>query len=171
VPLLAAVAIGVTVRGARRVGLALGAALLAYSLGFSVWASVSPALQRPDWEAVAAKLGDPTGPRALVSWTLGQASLRHYLGTGSFQVVQSEGYPWFVHEIDFISEGPAPPVPSGSLAPGMRQVKYGPVGEFYLRRYALPGPDLTRLRLRAVRGADLNFGSNGVLIDGVGPGW
>jgi mannosyltransferase len=171
VPLLAAVAIGVTVRGARRVGLAVGAALLAYSLGFSVWASVSPALQRPDWEAVAAKLGDPTGPRALVSWTLGQASLRHYLGTGSFQVVQSEGYPWFVHEIDFISEGPAPPVPSGILAPGMRQVEYGPVGELYMRRYALPGPDLTRLRLRAVRGADLNFGSNGVLIDGVGPGW
>jgi hypothetical protein len=53
----------------------------------------------------------------------------------------------------------------------MRQVEYGPVGELYLRRYALPGPDLTRLRLRAVRGADLNFGSNGVLIDGVGPGW
>jgi hypothetical protein len=120
---------------------------------------------------VAAKLGDPTRPRALVSWTLGQASLRHYLGTGSFQVVQSEGYPWFVHEIDFISQGPAPPVSPGRLAPGMRQVEFGPVGELYLRRYALPGPDVTRLRLRAVRGADLNFGSNGVLIDGVGPGW
>ena len=50
VPLLVAVAIGVTLRGARRVGIAVGAALFAYSLGFSVWASVSPALQRPDWE-------------------------------------------------------------------------------------------------------------------------
>jgi hypothetical protein len=171
VPLLAAVAIGVTARRAGRAGLAVGVALLAFSLGFSVWASISPALQRPDWREVAAKLGDPTQPRALVSWTLGQASLRHYLRTGSFQVVQSEGYPWFVHEIDFISQGPAPPVPLGSLAPGMRQVEYGPVGQFYLRRYALPGPDLTRLRLRAVRAVDLNFGSNGVLIDGVGPGW
>ena len=172
VPLLAAVAIGVTVRGgARRAGVVVGAALFAYSLGFSVWASVSPALQRPDWDAVAAKLGEPTRPRALVSWTLGQASLRHYLGTGAYQVVQSDRYPWYVHEIDFISQGPVPPVSRDRLAPGFRQAGYGPVGELYLRRYVLPGPDLTPLRLRAVRGADLNFGSNGVLIDGVGPGW
>jgi mannosyltransferase len=171
VPLLAAVAIGVTLRGARRAGTVVGAALLAYSLGFSVWASVSPTLQRPDWEAVAEKLGEPTRPRAIVSWTLGQASLRRYLGSGSFQVVQSERYPWFVHEIDFVSLGPAPPVPRRKLAPGFRQVEYGPVGELYIRRYALPGPDLTHLRLREVRGADLDFGSNGVLIDGVGPGW
>ena len=66
--------------------LAVGAALFAYSLGFCVWASVSPALQRPDWDAVAAQLGEPTAPRAMVTWTLGQASLRHYLSTGSFQV-------------------------------------------------------------------------------------
>jgi uncharacterized membrane protein len=171
VPLLAAVAIGVTLRGARRSGTLVGAALVAYSLGFSIWASVSPALQRPDWGAVAAELGEPTRPRALVSWTLGQASLRHYLGSGSFQVVQSERYPWYVHEIDFISQGPAPPVPRRRLAPGFRQVGYGPVGELYVRRYVLPGPDLAPLRLRAVRGTDLNFGSNGVLIDGVGPGW
>jgi hypothetical protein len=171
VPLLAAVAIGVTLRGARRAGAVVGAALVAYSLGFSVWASVSPALQRPDWGAVAGRLGDPTRPRALVSWTLGQASLRHYLGTGSFQVVQSERYPWYVHEIDFISQGPAPPIPRRKLAPGFHQAGYGPVGELYVRRYVLPGPDLARLRLRAVRGADLNFGSNGVLVDGVGPGW
>jgi hypothetical protein len=171
VPLLAAVAIGVTLPAARRTGAAIGAVLLAYSLGFSIWASVSPALQRPDWKAVAAKLGEPTRPRALVSWTLGQASLRHYLGTGSYQVVQSERYPWYVHEIDFISLGPAPPVPRRKLAPGFRQVEYEPVSGLYVRRYVLPGPDLTPLRLRAVRGADLNFGSNGVLIDGVGPGW
>jgi mannosyltransferase len=173
VPLLAAVAIGVTVRGARRAGIAVGAALVAYSLGFSILAGSSTALQRPDWEAVAEKLGEPARPRAIVSWTLGQASLRRYLGTGSFQVVQSERYPWFVHEIDFVSIGPAPPVPRGKLgAPGFRQVEYGPVdGELYLRRYVLPGPDLTHLRLREVRGAELNFGSNGVLIDGVGPGW
>jgi len=172
VPLLVAVAIGVTLGGARRAGLVVGAALFAYSLGFSVLASVSPALQRPDWEAVAGKLGEPARPRAIVSWTLGQASLRHYLGTHSFQVVQSERYPWFVHEIDFVSIGPAPP-PAGRsrLAPGFRQVEYGPVGELYLRRYVLPGPDLTHLRLREARGADLNFGSNGVLVDGVGPGW
>jgi len=171
VPLLIAVAIGVTLRGAGRAGVLVGAALVVYSLSFSVWASVSPALQRPDWEAVAEKLGDPARPRAIVSWTLGQASLRHYLGTGSFQTVQSERYPWFVHEVDFISIGPAPPPARARLAPGFRQVEYAPVGELYLRRYVLPGPDLTPLRLREARGADLNFGSNGVLVDGVGPGW
>ncbi len=171
VPLLAAVAVGVTLRGARRPGLVVGCALFAYSLGFGVWASSSSSLQRPDWRAVAERLGEPSRPRALVSWTLGQASLRHYLGTGSFQVVQSERRPWYVHEIDFVSLGEAPAVPRGMLSPGFRQVGHGPIGSLYLRRYALPGPDLARLRLRAVRGADLNFGSNGVLIDGVGPGW
>jgi uncharacterized membrane protein len=171
VPLLVAMAIGVTLRGARRAGIAVGAALFVYSLGFSIAASVSPALQRPDWEAVAERLGEPERPRAIVSWTLGQASLRHYLGTRSFQVVQSERYPWFVHEIDFVSIGPAPPVPREKLGPGFRQVEYAPVGELYVRRYVLPVPDLTHLRLREARGAELNFGSNGVLIDGVGPGW
>ncbi len=42
------------------------------------------------------------------------------------------------------------------------------VGEFYVRRYALPGPDLEPLRLRTVRAAQLNFRSNGVLLDGIG---
>ena len=56
------------------------------------------------------------------------------------------------------------------IGPGFRQVRNGPVGRLYLRRYALPGSDLAPLRLRPVRNADLNFRSNGVLIDGVGPG-
>ena len=96
------------------------------------WASVSPALQRPDWEAVAEKLGEPARPRAIVSWTLGQASLRHYLGTHSFQVVQSERYPWFVHEIDFVSIGPAPPVPRATAGARL------PPGRIRAGRPALP---------------------------------
>ncbi len=171
VPLLVAAAIGATLAGARRAGALLGAALFACSLALSVWASASPALQRPNWDAVAARLGEPARPRAIVSWTLGLAPLRHYLDSRPFQTVQSERYPWYVHEVDFVSIGPAPPIPRGRLAPGMRRVGYERVGELYLRRYELPGPDLARLRLRAVRGADLGFGSNGVLIDGVGPGW
>jgi uncharacterized membrane protein len=170
VPLLVGVAIGVTLGAARLAGAVLGIALFAYSLGFCLWVSATPDLQRPDWDAVAAKLGEPTRPRALVSWTLGAAPLRYYLGSSSFQAIQSEGFRWFVHEIDFISDGPAPPVPPGELPPGFRQVAYVPVGRLYLRRYALPGPDLAWLRLRQVRGADTNFRSNGVLIDGVGPG-
>ncbi|HEY5977805.1 MAG TPA: glycosyltransferase family 39 protein [Solirubrobacterales bacterium] len=171
VPLLAAIAVGVTLDGARRVGIVVGAALIAYSLAFSVVASVSPSLQRPDWRAVAERLGTPEQPRAIVTWSLGQASLRRYRAEGSFQAFQSERYEWRVHEVDFVSDGPAPPPPAGALAPGFRQVAYERVGDrLYIRRYALPGPDLGPLKLREAREADLNFRSNAVLIDGVGAG-
>jgi hypothetical protein len=169
-PLLAAVAVGFTLRRARRAGAALAAVVLVYSLGFSIWASASPSLQRPDWDVVAAKLGKPAAPRAMVTWTLGAASLRYYLSTGSFQVQPSDGFSWYVHEVDFVSDGPAPPVPPQLLGPRLRQVGYEQVGRLWVRRYALPGGDLTRLRLRAVREADLGFRSNGVLLDGIGPG-
>jgi hypothetical protein len=170
VPLLVAVAIGATVRTARHAGTAFAALLVAYSLGFCVWASLSPALQRPDWDAVATHLGEPEAPRATVLWTLGAASLRYYLSTGSFQVQPSDGYAWSVHEVDFVSDGPAPPVPARFLGPRFRQVAYEQVGRLYVRRYVMPGPELAHLRLRQVRKADLGFRSNGVLLDGIGPG-
>ncbi|HSR94309.1 MAG TPA: glycosyltransferase family 39 protein [Solirubrobacterales bacterium] len=170
VPLLVAVAIGTTLRGARRSGALVAAVLAAYSFGFCIWVSVSPAWQRPDWNAVAAHLGEPEAPRAIVSWTLGAASLRYYLSTGSFQVQPADGYSWSVHEVDFVSDGPARPVPTSLLGPRFRQIGYEPVGRLYIRRYALPGPDLAHLRLRRVRDASLNFRSNGVLLDGIGPG-
>ncbi len=169
VPLLVAVAIGTTLRGARRGGTILASVLVSYSLGFCVWASLSPALQRPAWDIVAARLGEPEAPRAIVTWTLGEAPLRYYLSTGSFEVSSADGFPWFVHEVDFVSYGPAPAVPGRLLSGGFRQVSYERVGEFYVRRYVLPGPDLARLRPGAVRRARLNFRSNGVLLDGIGP--
>jgi uncharacterized membrane protein len=169
VPLLVAVAIGLSLRRARRAGTILATVLLAYSLGFSLWASFSPAMHRPDWEAVAARLGEPEQPRATVLWTLGAASLRWYLSTGSFQVQPSDGYAWNVHEVYFVSDGAVPPVPARLLGPRFRQVEHYAVGRLHLRRYALPGPDLAHLRLRRLRRAELNFRSNGVLLDGVGP--
>jgi mannosyltransferase len=168
VPLLVAVGVAATLRGARRTAPLLGALLFAYSLGFSLLASLSPAFQRPDWEAVAAKLGEPQAPRAMVSWTLGHASLRYYLSTGSFQVLPEEGFAWYVHEVDFISDGPAQSPPAELIGPRFRQVGYERAGRLHIRRYALPGSDLARLRLAKVRRADLNFRSNGVLLDGVG---
>jgi mannosyltransferase len=168
VPLLVAIAVGATLRGARRGGAVLAAVLVLYSFGFCVFVSASPAWQRPEWDAVAARLGEPTAPRAMVLWTLGEASLRWYLSTGSIQVLPSDGYSWSVHEVDFISDGPAPPVSPGLLGPRFRQVAYERVGRLYIRRFALPGPDLAPLRLRRIRGADLNFHSNGVLLDGIG---
>jgi hypothetical protein len=170
VPLLVALAIGATLRRAGRAGTLAAAVLVVYSLGFSILASASPSLQRPDWKAVAAKLGEPSGPRATIAWTLGEASLRYYLSTGSFQVQPSDGFDWDVHEIDFVSQGSAPPVPARLLGPRFRQVDYGPAGSLWVRRYALPGPELAHLRLGVIRDADLGFRSNGVLLDGIGPG-
>jgi len=171
VPLLAAVAVGCTLPSARRTGLAIGAVLVAYWFGFSVWASVSTALQRPDWSAVAAAIGnEPERPRAMVTWTIGQAPLRYYLDDGAFQVFPSEPLAWTIGEVDFVSDGPAPPPPARLLGPGFRQVGYERVGRFYVRRYEHSGSGLARLRLRALRSADLGFRSNGVLLDGIGPG-
>jgi mannosyltransferase len=169
VPLLVAVAIAVTLRESRRFGAVLGSGLVAYSLGFCVWASLSPALQRPDWHAVATRLGEPSGPRAMITWTLGEASLRHYLSTGSFQVSPADGFEWFVHEVDFVSNGPAPPVPAWRLGPGFRPAGYERAGRLYVRRYTLPGPDLAPLRMRSARSAPLGFRSSGILLDGIGP--
>jgi mannosyltransferase len=170
VPMLVVLAIGLTLRGARRIGTVLCTALVAYSLGFCVWASLSPTMQRPDWDAVASNIGEPTAPRAMVTWALGEASLRYYLSTGSYQVLPSDGFGWFVHEVDLISDGPAPPPSAHLLGPGFRQVAYEKVGgRLYVRSYAMPGPDLAPLRLRAIRKAELNFRNNGVLLDGIGP--
>jgi len=169
VPLLVAVAIGASLRAARRAGTALAALLVAYSLGFCVWVSLSPALQRPDWDDVASHIGEARAPRAIVLWTLGAASLRYYLSTGSFQVQPSDGYAWSVHEVEFVSDGPAPPVPAELLGSRFRQTGYERVGRLYLRRYAMPGPELAHLRLRRIGAAELNFRSNRVLLDGIGP--
>jgi mannosyltransferase len=170
VPLLVAVAIGLTLPAARRLGTVAGAALLAYSLGFCVWASLSPGLQRPDWSAVAAAIGEPTAPRATVTWTLGEASLRYYLSTGAIQVTPSDDYDWLVHEVDFVSDGRVPPPPARLLGRGFRETSREDTGRLFIRRFALSGPGLAPLRLRELREARLDFRSNGVLLDGVGPG-
>jgi 4-amino-4-deoxy-L-arabinose transferase-like glycosyltransferase len=168
VPLLAAVAVGATLGRGRRAGAMLAAVLAAYSLGFCIWASASTSLQRPDWKAVAAALGEPHAPRAMVTWTLGGASLRHYLSTGSFQVAASDGYSFYVHEIDFISDGPAPPVPQRLIGPRFRPAGGVTAGRFRIRRYAVPGGELAHLPLRTVHRAETNFPSNSVLLDGIG---
>jgi hypothetical protein len=167
--LLAAVAVGATLRRAPRAGALAAGVAIAYSLGVSLLASFSPSLQRLDWRAVADAMGESQAPRATVTWTLGQASLRYYLSTGSFQVAASEGFSWSVHEIDFVSNGPAPPVPQRLMGPGFSQVGERRVGSLYVTRYALPRDELAHLWLRRVHRADLGFGSNSVLLDGIGP--
>jgi mannosyltransferase len=169
VPLLVVVAIGLTGERTRRLGAAVAALLVAYSLAFSVWVNFDEDLQRPDWDAVAGGLGEPDAPRATVTWVLGEAPLRFYLSTGAIQLKAAEGYDWLVREIDFVSEGPAPPPPRHLLGPGFRQVSREDLGRLFVRRYRLDEANLAPLRLRELRKARLNWRNNGVLLDGVGP--
>jgi mannosyltransferase len=169
VPLLLVVAVALTLRRSRRLGTAVAALLVAYSLAFSVWVNFDEGLQRPDWSAVADRLGEPEAPRATVLWVLGEAPLRYYLSNGAIQLKAVEGYDWLVHEVNFVSDGPAPPPPRHLLGPGFREVASEDAGRLFIRRYRLPGPELAPLRLRLLRRASLRWRSNGVLLDGVGP--
>jgi mannosyltransferase len=178
-PLLLVVAVALTTERARRFGTAVAALLLAYSLGFCIWAGASPELHRPDWEAVAGRLGEPDGPRATVTWVIGEAPLRYYLedgatqskgSEGAIQLKPSEGYDWLVREVNIVSMGPAPAPPQRLIGPRFREVAYEQVGELFIRRYQVPGPELVPLRLRTLRWVETNFRNNGVLLDGVGPG-
>lgn len=170
VPLLVGLGVALSVRRARLLGTAVAAVLVAYSFAFSIWASADPDLRRPDWRAVAHHLGEPEGPRATVTWVLGEAPLRFYLSTGAIQLKAAEGYDWLVREITFVSMGEVPPPSRRLLGPGFRETGTEDVGPLFIRRYRLPGPELAPLRLRLLRHARTNFRNNGVLLDGVGPG-
>jgi uncharacterized membrane protein len=169
VPLLLLVSIGLTLRRARRLGAVLAVLLVAYSLVFSIWVNFDEELQRPDWQAVAERLGEPRAPRATVLWVLGEAPLRYYLSTGAIQLKPVEGYGWLVGEIDFVSDGRVPPPPRRLLGAGFREVGSEEVGRLFIRRYRLDRPGLATLRLRQIRKASLQWRNNGVLLDGVGP--
>jgi mannosyltransferase len=168
-PLLLVIAIGLTVERARRLGTALAALLVAYSLAFSIYVNFDEELQRPDWQAVAEHLGEPEAPRATVLWALGEAPLRYYLSTGAIQLKPVEGYGWLIREINFVSDGEAPPPPRRLLGSGFREAGHEDVGRLFIRRYRLDHPGLAPLLLRQARKASLHWRSNGVLLDGVGP--
>jgi mannosyltransferase len=169
VPLLAVIGIAVASPASRRLGAVIGALLFAYSLGFCIVASTDEQFQRPNWSAVAEHIGEPQGPRATVTWTLGEAPLRYYLSTGAIQIRAKERYGWLVKEVDFVSDGRQPAPPHRLLGPGFRQVAEEDTGRLYIRRYRFQGPGLAPLRLGRLRQARLDFRSNGVLLDGVGP--
>jgi mannosyltransferase len=86
VPLSVVVGAAVTVRRFRLAGAALFAALI---VGF-VWVGVKidsdPAYQRPDWRAVAAVLGPPSVPRAIVTYggNVAEQPLSIYLPRSTF---------------------------------------------------------------------------------------
>jgi uncharacterized membrane protein len=169
IPLLIVVAIAVSAPSARRLGTVVGAALLAYSFAFCVWVSVSPDLQRPNWDSVAIRLGEPTAPRATVTWTIGEAPLRYYLANQAIQVRGLEGYEWLVHEVTLISQGAVPPPSQGLIGDRFRGAGHEYAGPLLIRRYRVPGRGLAPIEIPKLRRVPLNFRTTGVLLDGIGP--
>jgi hypothetical protein len=164
VPLLAALGIALTARRVRRAGAVVCSALVLYWLGFWVATGLSSSLQRPPYRSAAIELGAPDGPRATVTWLLGIAPLRHYLGTHAIQAY-ARGETWYVHEIAVVA-GSEPPA-GWRPAPTFRPAGSTDVGRLRVDRYVTHG--LRRLPVRALEDADIGFRSNGVLLDGVGP--
>ena len=74
-----------------------------------------------------------------------------------------------VKEVDFISDGERPAPPRRLLGPGFHQVAREDTGRLYIRRYRFQEPGLAPLRLRRLREAKLDFRTDGVLLDGIGP--
>ena len=106
----------------------------------------------------------------MVTWTLGEASLRYYLSTGSFQVLPSDGYDWFVGEVDFVSDGPAPPLAARRSLPGFRQIAYERVGRLYIRSYEPPARTWPPCSCAESATPSSTSAATACLLDGIGPG-
>jgi mannosyltransferase len=118
VPVLAAAAIGISSRGAGRLGIGVGAALLAYWLAFAIYVDAKPRLQRPDWRDLAADIGAAPAPREIV--TSGQATvpLRYYLPRTI--ELHSPQPPIPVREVYVVSVGVPPARSDTGLPPAFR---------------------------------------------------
>ena len=116
------------------------------------------------------QLGEPAAPRAIVTWALGEASLRYYLSTGAFQVAPPKATTGSSTKSTSSPTAGCPRRRRACSAPASAKPAHEGAGRLFVRRYELPGPGLAPLRLRRLRGAELNFRTTGVLLDGVGPG-
>jgi mannosyltransferase len=139
VPLLAAAAVGLVSRGSGRLGLGIGAALIAYWLAFAVYVDLRPRLQRADWRDVAADIGPPAGPREIVTSGQGTVPLLYYL-PGRAVELHSPRPPISVRGVDVVSVG----VPPGRRATGLPR-PFRPAGQVSedtvtLTRYVAPRP-------------------------------
>ncbi len=163
VPLAVVVAIGFGVERARRLGVVCAVLLCAYWLGFAVYVDRTPNLQRPDFRGLANRLGQPSGPRAVVGWKLAADPIHYYLGDGSKRIYSGD-VP--LREIDVIKKPIA----------RKRQVIL-PRSFHQVERVRLERLTLIRYRSRPIRLVPFHvlqdlatgFGSNGVVVDGLEP--
>ena len=104
IPLLVAAAVGLACRSAGRLGLAVGAALVAYWLAFAIYVDLRPRLQRPDWRDIATAIGAPAGPREIVTSGQGTVPILYYTKPRPVQL-HDPPTPLPVREVDVLSIG------------------------------------------------------------------
>ncbi|HXV05746.1 MAG TPA: glycosyltransferase family 39 protein [Solirubrobacterales bacterium] len=160
VPLLVVAAVGFAANRGHPAGSACAAALCVYWLAFAIYVPLTPSLQRLDWRGVAARLGRPHGPRAIVCQKLGVPELVYYLSGREKRV---KGGNVFAREIDVVAKPPVK-APAVALPAAFREVEQVRVQQLTLTRYRarlarrVPFHTLDRQRT--------GFGANAVIVDG-----
>ena len=165
VPLALVLAAGIAARRSGWLGIAVGAALVLYSLAFCVYVDLRPALQREDWRRAAAAIGPPSGrPRAIVATAQGGEPLSFYLAGTQRQVKWKHWRrrPLALAEVDVVSGRPPPP--ASSLPPSFRRVEQLRLGQMTLVRYRSARP--RRLRWGRLVHDFTGYADNVVLVDG-----
>jgi mannosyltransferase len=163
VPLAAVVALGFAA-ASPRLSVALVAGLCAYWLGFAVYVTQTPNLQRPDFRVAAQDLGAPRDRRAIVGWRLAADPIRWYLPGKAIQIWGGERR---VREVDVLSK-PRVAGAAASLLPSFRAVETARVDRLTLTRYLAPRP--VEIDAKELRRLPTGFGANGVVIDRPPPG-
>ena len=161
VPLLAAAAIGFSLAGARRLGLALTVALCAYWLAFDIHVTRTPNLQRPDFRTITEKLGPPLeGRRAIVAWKLAADPVRYYLRDNAVRVYA--GSAW-INEIAVLRK----PLVTGrpfNLPPSFEQVKRIRADRLTLNTYVSKIP--VKISFPTLEALPTGYGEDAVLLHG-----
>jgi len=165
IPLALVGAAGIAAPRAGRLGIAVGAALVAYLLAFCVYSDFRPALQREDWRSVASAIGPPRGPRAILVWEQGDEPLAFYIGAGETRVMPKEWRraPRGVSEVDVVSGRPPPPGARSALPPSFHLVQRAVLGRMALVRYRSARP--RRVAWRGIARNFTGYPNNAVLLD------
>src|SRR5512133_232835 len=165
VPLLVAIGVAAASIRYRRLAVTLAAALCLYWVAFDIRVDTVAGLQRPDWRAVADRLGPPKRPRAIVTWILGVGPMQYYLDDRSLRLGKGSG-PVRVSEVDVVVKRGAARA-SDPLAARFRSRAAIPLGRFTILRYR--GPEPVTLGLRVLNRSMTGFATNRTIVDGATP--
>jgi 4-amino-4-deoxy-L-arabinose transferase-like glycosyltransferase len=161
IPLLATVAVGSALAGARRLGLLLAVALCAYWTAFDAHVTQTPNLQRPDFRTVTDELGPPqNGRRAIVTWKLAADPVRYYLREGAVRMYGGEER---IDEIAVLRKPLATGLPI-NLPPSFHQIGRVRADRLTLITYSSQHP--VRIPFNTLRDLPTGFGAEAVLLDG-----